>query len=253
MSDWLPAPQPGLYGWVTILGLLIGGWLWSRRWKSRPESFPVFVGAILGAFLGAKLLYLLAEGWMVFGDEFWVQQWLTGKTIVGALLGGYAGVEVAKKLVGLREPTGDWFAVGVPLAIAAGRLGCLQHGCCLGDPCPGPEWFVLTDPQGQDRWPAVPLELGFNLLFVAAILPLVLRKAGGGQLFHAYLVSYGLFRFWHEFQRATPELIAGVSGYQIGALALVGLGVWRGWMRWRTKGSGARKENPPAYRAGEAE
>jgi hypothetical protein len=47
-----------------------------------------------------------------------------------ALLGGYAGVELAKRPVGLREATGDWFAIGVPFSIAMGRNGCLLYGCC---------------------------------------------------------------------------------------------------------------------------
>ena len=222
-----------LYGWVVLLGLLVGGWLWSRKWRAKPGSFAVFVGALCGALVGAKLLFLVAEGWAYLGRDDWLAQWVAGKTIIGALLGGYAGVEAAKRLVGLREPTGDWFAIGVPLAIASGRLGCLAYGCCPGVISSGPEWFTLADAVGVERWPAVPLELGFNLLFVAAVLPFVARRAGRGQLFHAYLVSYGAFRFWHEFHRATPELVAGLSGYQFGAMGLVLLGGWRGWRRWR--------------------
>ena len=33
-------------------------------------------------------------------------------------------------------------------------------------------------------------------------------------------ITYGLFRFAHEFARATPKFAAGISGYQIWALAL---------------------------------
>lgn len=219
------------YRFVVIGGLLIGGWLWSRRWKSTPESFSIFVGAICGAFLGAKLLFLAAEGWVYFGKPGWIAQWLTGKTIVGALLGGYAGVEIVKKMIGHREPTGDWFAVGVPLSIALGRIGCLRYGCCLGETCSPDAWYAMVDSSGGARWPAVPLELIFNLLFIAAILPFVLRSAGRGQLFHLYLIAYGTFRFFNEFQRATPKIGGLISVYQIGALALVALGVWRGWLR----------------------
>lgn len=48
-------------------------------------------------------------------------------------------------------------------------------------------WWSLADTQGNERWPAVPLELAFNVIFVIAILPVVIRKAGRGQLFHLYL------------------------------------------------------------------
>ena len=232
MTNW-PAERSDLYSAVILVGLLLGGWLWYRRWRSRPESFSIFVGAICGAFLGAKILYLLAEGWTLLGSDDWLPALLSGKTIVGALLGGYAGVEFAKKLVGHREPTGDWFAVGVPLSIAMGRLGCLRYGCCPGKACEAEAWWTLSDGAGVERWPAVPLELLFNLGFVAAVLPIALRGMGGGQLFHAYLVSYGIFRFWHEFHRDTPRLFGEISGYQVGAVALVLLGGVRGWQRWK--------------------
>jgi phosphatidylglycerol:prolipoprotein diacylglycerol transferase len=40
-----------------------------------------------------------------------------------------------------------------------------------------------------------------------------------GQHFHLYLIAYGLFRFAHEFLRATPKAFGGLSGYQLIALA----------------------------------
>ena len=245
MDNWLEfSARPSAYGWITLIGLLAGGWFWSRRWKTKPGSFAVFIGAICGAFLGAKLMFLLAEGWLLVGEDQWVLQWLVGKSIVGALLGGYAGVELSKRLVGLGEATGDWFAVGVPFSIAMGRIGCLLYGCCPGKICEPSRW-TLTDAQGNERWPAVPLELAFNAIFVVAILPIVIRKAGKGQLFHLYLVSYGVFRLWHEMHRATPKWIVEISGYQLGALALIGLGLWRGAIRHR-EALHSRKDHPPA-------
>ena len=236
--NWVERASAGsLYTLITIVGLTLGGWLWSRRFRNESGSIAVFVGAIAGAYLGAKLLYLAAEGWMHYGSDLWLYQLAAGKTIVGALLGGYAGVEIAKKLIGYTKPTGDWFAVGVPLSIAAGRIGCLRYGCCPGKVCAEPRWLTITDRAGVERWPAVPLELAFNLLFVALILPLVMRRGilerspFAGQLFHVYLISYGVFRFWHEFHRDTPTVLAGLTGYQLGAAGLVVLGVSRAVVR----------------------
>ena len=193
------------------------------------------MGGICGAFFGAKVLYILAEGWMRFDEENWLLHLATGKTIVGALLGGYAGVEFTKWLVDHREATGDWFALVVPLGIASGRVGCLRHGCCLGEKCDPQLWFALVDKAGVSRWPAVPLELAFNLLFVAAIVPIQRAGKGRGQLFHLYLITYGIFRFWHEWQRATPKIFLGLSGYQMGAAALVVLGTVMAWRRFQSK------------------
>lgn len=237
--DWGRQAGAGwLYALVTFLGLGLGAWFWARRVRETPSAFGVFVGAVIGAYAGAKVLFVLVEGLPLFGEPGGLYRIAAGKTILGALLGGYAGVEAAKRLVGHREPTGDWFALGVPLAIAAGRLGCLRYGCCPGIPLAADSPWALVFRDGIPRWPAVPVEFAFNLLFVAAILPLVRRKSAAnawwrGQCFHLYLISYGLFRFGHEFLRDTPKSGWGIGGYQVAALALVVLGAWRGWGRWR--------------------
>ena len=94
-----------------LAGLALSIVFWSRLAKHDGRLLPVYVGAVLGAFFGAKLCYFLAEGWMKIGSEGYWLDLATGKTLLGALLGGYAGVECAKKAVGYEQPTGDWFAL----------------------------------------------------------------------------------------------------------------------------------------------
>lgn len=219
-----------------LLGIGVSIFLWSRLARRDDRLLLVYIGGLCGAFLGAKLAYVLAEGWLHYGrPDFWLQL-ATGKTIVGALLGGYAGVELCKWLVGHRAVTGDWFALIAPVGIIIGRLGCLLHGCCPGTECP-PAWYAVTDHAGVTRWPAVPVEIAFNVLFVLA-LEVVLRPRQllPGQHFHLYLIAYGLFRFAHEAVRATPKVFGPMSGYQLAALALVILGVARFWQRKQSAG-----------------
>ena len=137
--------------------------------------------------------------------------WATGKSILGALLGGYGAVEITKKWIGYQKTTGDWFAMIIPLGVIIGRVGCLLHGCCLGRECQ-PSWYALHDRFGVPRWPSVPVEMGFNALMI--LLCFVLRKSHRlpGQHFHLYLIAYGLFRFMHEFMRDTPRLMGMLSG-----------------------------------------
>ncbi|NDH30271.1 MAG: hypothetical protein EBX72_07290, partial [Betaproteobacteria bacterium] len=49
------------------------------------------------------------------------------------------------------------------------------------------------------RWPAVPLEIAFNLAILTIFLFVRQRRLLPGQLFHVYLMAYGVFRFAHEF------------------------------------------------------
>jgi phosphatidylglycerol:prolipoprotein diacylglycerol transferase len=132
-------------------------------------------------------------------------------------------VELAKLLLGYSGVTGDWFAVIAPLSIMVGRVGCVLHGCCLGRPCDA-SWFTVADGQGVARWPAAQVELLFNAVALVAALLLRSRKILPGQLFHLYLIAYGLFRFGHEFLRATPSILGQISGYQVAALGCVLLG-----------------------------
>lgn len=220
-------PTTSLYRWTLLLGVVVSMVAWWRLAKTDRRLIPVYAGALAGAFTGAKLVYILAEGWLHIGHpDFWTQL-ATGKTITGALLGGYLGVEITKHLVGYTSPTGDRFAIIAPVAIAIGRVGCLTHGCCPGEPCDANRWYALTDAAGTSRWPAVPIELAFNIAFIPVALALTRARALPGQHFHLYLIAYGTFRFAHEFARATPKIIFGLSGYHIAALALTTLGICR--------------------------
>jgi len=213
------------YSWLLLVAIAASLFTWTRLARRDPRLVLIYVAALLSAFIGAKLVYVLAEGWL---DWPMPDRWLrlaTGKSVLGALLGGYAGVELAKHALGHRAATGDLFALVAPLGIGIGRVGCLLHGCCLGERC-APAWWTLRDAQGVARWPAVPLELAFNI--AAIVIFLLLRRRGKmrGQHFHLYLIAYGAFRFAHEWMRATPKIAGVLSGYQLAALACVALGVW---------------------------
>jgi len=78
------------------------------------------------------------------------------------------------------------------------------------------------------------VEFVFNAVALVVLALLKWRKIMPGQLFHLYLIAYGLFRFVHEFARATPQILGPISGYQVAALALVALGAIRFWQRRKT-------------------
>lgn len=217
------------YGWLMLAGIFVSIALWSRIAKRDSRLVLIYIAALAGAFLGAKLVYLGAEGWLHWHDE---KRWVilaTGKSITGALLGGYAGVEIAKRLTSYTQATGDWFAIIAPVGIMLGRTGCMLHGCCLGRACEA-SWFTVNDARGVARWPAAQAEFLFNLLALAVVLILRWQRVLPNQHFHLYLIAYGLFRFTHEFWRDTPQILGPLSGYQIAALLLVvlgGVGFWR--------------------------
>ena len=211
------------YGWLMLAGIFVSIVLWLRLARRDERLVLVYVAALAGAFLGAKLVYLGAEGWLHWRDP---NRWVilaTGKSITGALLGGYAAVEIAKRLLKYDGSTGDWFAVIVPAGVMIGRIGCMINGCCLGKVCRA-SWFTINDAHGVPRWPSSQMEFVFNAVMLGVILLLRRGRIAPGQLFHIYLMAYGLFRFFHEFLRDTPQIIGPISGYQIAALGVFALG-----------------------------
>jgi len=194
--------QISLYQVFAIGALIVGGcfWWWSARADAR--LWWIYGGGVIGGLLGAKIAYLLAEGWIHADHPQRWAFWLTGKSVMGALPGGWIGVELAKRRCDFRQNTGDRFALALPLPLMFGRFGCLQAGCCQG---------IATS---QGRWPAVEVEVIFLAGMLGLLLVLRAKKLLIGQNFHGFLMIYSLFRFGHEFLRATPKIMGSLSGYQ---------------------------------------
>ena len=99
----------------------------------------LLLGGIFGVLIGAKIL-----AWTEAPDLYWRLRfdpsfWFGGKTIVGGLLGGWIGIEIAKKLSGVTISTGDVFVFPLIMGMSVGRIGCFLTGledntCWPGDP-----------------------------------------------------------------------------------------------------------------------
>jgi len=170
-----------------------------------PQHRFVGIGALVGAVAGAKLGMVLFVpprdlGELVTGM---LDLDFTGKTVVGALAGGYLGVELCKKLVGIAHSTGDGFAVALPLGQAIGRVGCFLHGCCGG--------IALA---GGGRHPAQLYEASLDLGLAAGLWLVRARPRREGHLFRTYLVGYAVIRF-------ALEPLRGDTGLRLGPLTLV--------------------------------
>ena len=231
-------PQPW-YPLLILVGLLVSAKLWTRRAGNDPLLALLYIAGLVGAIVGAHLGYILAEGYTHLGQPNALLKMFSGRTILGGLLGGYLGVELGKRLINYRNATGDVFAVIVPVALALGRIGCYLQGCCLGRACDSHAWYAVTDAAGTFRWPAPLAEAAFNLIAATILWQLSRRRVATGQLFHLYLIAYGLMRFFHEFARDTPRIIGWLSVYQPLSLGLVVFGIWRFYQR-----TAARRDIP---------
>ena len=226
----------GSYAVFVALAFVVAWWvrrrelerLGHRKW---PGYQWVLVGALLGAILGAKL------GMLMFEPTLRIDRMLsfdfTGKTVVGGLIGGYLGVELAKKRVGITQSTGDAFAVAIPLAQAVGRVGCLLNGCCYGTPFGG-AWSV--DLGEVSRHPTQIYESLALLVLAAWLWRIRLQPRPQGHLFRRYLVGYALVRFGLEFLRGDPSIHLGpLSVVQV--VCLVAAAVFTGLVIHGERGS----------------
>ena len=216
---------------LLLASLVISIWYWSKNKRLSHDQLTVAFGGIVGAFLGAKIFYVLAELPIWINDpQFWLRM-LAGKTILGGLLGGWAGIEFAKRTVGITRYTGDEFARIIPLGIGIGRLSCMIHGCCSGRPVTEVlpvAWASRLQGLGISTWPAPWIEIGFQLSFWLVCIWTKNVPLLKGQQFNLYLISYGLFRTVHEFFRATvryegtdlsPYMILGTAMAIAGVIA----------------------------------
>ncbi len=181
-------------------------------------NFSVLLGCLFGAALGNKLVFWLEVPHLF--PLYWnsAALWFAGQSMVGGLLGGLAGVEVAKKLSGMRHSTGDAFVFPILLALIIGRLGCFLAGLDDGT------YGIATDwPWGVDFGDGIarhPTQL-YEMIF-AALLWLGLYQAAPvlahkpGLLFKLMLCAYLLWRLLVDFLKPTPYAWFGMlSGIQL--------------------------------------
>jgi len=84
-----------------------------------PGSFAVIVSGLLGAAAGNKLAFW-AENPHLWADRAaGLGALLAGQSIVGGLLGGWAGVEIGKKISGIARRTGDDYVAPILSGLSA--------------------------------------------------------------------------------------------------------------------------------------
>ena len=209
-----------------------------KRWPDRGAAVPmeqamwIIVGAVFGGAAGSKLL-----AWVESAQHYWTARGdlavvLGGKTIVGGLLGGWAGVEIVKKHLGVRTNTGDLYVFPLVLGMCVGRVGCFltglpDHTCGVHTSVP---WGV--DFGDGPRHPAQLYEIAFLLLTAMLLLFRSHSAAFTGELFRLFMFAYLAFRFGVEFLKPSNKPFAGLSAIQIACLAGAAwcvISLVRGW------------------------
>jgi phosphatidylglycerol---prolipoprotein diacylglyceryl transferase len=173
-------------------------WLAKRRGMATAGIFWVALTGLVGGLLGAVIGQYLMTG-------------QAGKSVLGAILGGWIAVWICKKVIGIRRPTGDLFAVAICAGESVGRWGCFFGGCCYGKPTEV-AWSVFQ--HDAHRHPTqIYLSLA-SLLVLGVLLFWEARKPQENLLFVIQGALYCSARFVIEFFRDAPTVLMGLSAAQ---------------------------------------
>ena len=183
----------------------------------------ILCGCAFGALFGSFILNLILFGQQEFLTKLYHLDF-NGMSVVGGISGGFIGVEIAKKIVGYKDYTGDLFVIPILIGHTIGRLGCLLGGCCFGIQCKPPwgiiypenslayfhqiqhEMIYLNSVSTIAVHPTPVYEMIFNLCLLVFILVNKSKFIITGALFRFYIVAYCSFRFFIEFLRADTGL-----------------------------------------------
>jgi phosphatidylglycerol---prolipoprotein diacylglyceryl transferase len=183
------------YSFFSVIGAVAAFLVSKALDMPKPDSrrrLDIYIAAVAGFIIGAKL-----PVWASYGlrpDLF-----LSGKSVMGAMLGAFVALNIYKYATGQREEAfGGRFTIPLAVAIGFGKIGCYIYGCCGGN-------FIV---------PVQLVESGFQFS-MAGLLYLFYRRTGRVDLlFPLYLLAYLVMRFFIEFVRTEPRVLFDLTIYQ---------------------------------------
>ncbi|HXK59454.1 MAG TPA: prolipoprotein diacylglyceryl transferase [Acidobacteriota bacterium] len=215
-----------------------------------PRAYAWDLGfvVIISALIGAKLLMVASEIGTYLRDPslfLSLDFWRAG----GVFYGGFIGAVAGSAIYAWRNPQlpfwimADAAAPAIALGQSIGRLGCFAAGCDYGRPADVPWAVTFTSEYARART-GVPLNIPLHpaqlyesfstLLIFLFLLVLHRHKKFQGQVFAAYLIAYGIARFFLEFFRGDADrgfVFAWVSTSQFISLLIVPAGLALYWYR----------------------
>jgi len=213
------------YSFFVLLAVIVAGLVYfyeSKRLKAysnTDNSISVAIAAIVGGTLGAKIPIWIMY-WKTIVNAFPDMSFLlSGRTIVGGIVGGTLAVIFTKKKLGIKEKKGNIFAPAVAIGIAVGRIGCLLRGCCYGVETKLPTGIDFGD--GIKRHPTQLYESLFMLGVFIYLQYAKKKDPKPGALYRFTLFVYFTFRFFLEFIKYEDKMFLGLTVFQIASVLII--------------------------------
>jgi prolipoprotein diacylglyceryltransferase len=231
----------GMYFSLTYLAaflLAAGMMIYEGFRKGYPRS------AWLLIILSGVLFFIIGDKMFTYTPEQW-NQVLTSfhfpvadkKTVLGGIIGLFAGIFIAKTFLRFNRPILDNLAIALPVAMAISRIGCLMAGCCHGTPTnlpwgihydvASPAWHVQMAQGMINSFDTCSLAVHPAQLYqvigclVIALIVWKSRKQwkSDGSMFLFSVLCYLVLRFFVEFVR--DPATNGIAGQFLWGLKIV--------------------------------
>ena len=230
----------GTHDLFSVLAILVGFGLYygelRRRGWLEPRIVWISLAALLGAAIGARVItaWENPDWWVAYASLPLTQALeVSGKSIIGAIVGGYVAIILSKRAFGYRRSTGDAYVLALPIATAIGRIGCFLTELPLGTPTTLP-WGVRVEPSAAAVFPSCPgcggpmhptmlYEIAFNLVAALVLWRWRDRVPAPGDALKLYLVGAATFRFLVEFIRTSPRQALDLTAPQWVLVPILGL------------------------------
>jgi phosphatidylglycerol---prolipoprotein diacylglyceryl transferase len=226
----------------SVIAILVGLAIYYRELRHRgmlePRIVTISALVVVGGVIGARTITawehpkFYADALAAGMPLSWIIEH-SGKSILGAIAGGYLAGVLAKRAFGYRQSTADCYVLALAVASAIGRLGCFLSELPLGTATDLP-WGISVSPAaaaafarcpdcGLPMHPSMLYEVAFNVLAAIAIVRWRSRVPVHGDTLRLYLVAAFSFRFAVEFVRGNEVQAWGLTGPQLVLIPLIGL------------------------------
>jgi phosphatidylglycerol---prolipoprotein diacylglyceryl transferase len=213
------------YGLLIAIGIIAGVYLAEK--EIRRKGFPAglmleFIPyGIASGIVFSRIVYVLTHIEYFIGNPLRALNLRTGGlSYFGALAGGIIASIIFLKIRKFKFlDFADCSAVGLPVSMFFGRIGCFLNGCCHGVPSSAPWAVNYTSPRSSaplniPLHPSQLYEAAGNLIIFIILLHLRKKKYPSGFLFFSFLLLYSIIRLFLEKYRAdTLALITSGFGW----------------------------------------
>lgn len=181
----------------------------------------ILIGAMIGALLGSRIIAMLENPSEIHHQTLLI--FYQNKTVAGGFLGGLFGVEIIKKIIGVKIASGDIYVIPIIVALFIGRIGCFSMG--VTEPVFGNETAFFTGMNlgdGLKRHPVALYEMGFMVFLFILFQFLKNKNLINGDRFKLFMILYFLYRFSVEFIKPYHPLFLHLSSIQWSSLFIFG-------------------------------